>query len=94
MDRMRAARELVAIARMVAFHAEEEAEKVYQKAIKKPYWKEVSKKFPGYNAGKDTDAAVKWLRKQIADDFKSDYPDEEWTLVEAEITSKIHGGLT
>lgn len=88
------ARELVAVARLLAFHAEKEADKVYKKSLKRPYWKEVSEKFPDYNSGDDTDDAVKWIRNQIADDFKGDHSEEDWTLIEAELTSMIHGGLT
>lgn len=94
MDNLHIAREILAVARILAFHAEKEAQKVYKKSLDKSYWKEISKKFPDYNSGDDTDKAVKWLRGQIADDFKSDYSDEEWTLIEAELTSQIHGGLT
>ena len=79
----------------IAFDARNEAEEIYKKSLDRPYHKEVRKKFPGYNGGgKDTDSAVKWLRAQMEKGFRGDISSEEWTLIEAELTSMIHGGLT
>ena len=77
----------------LAFHSEEEAKKVYNASLNRPYWKEISQKFPEYNNGGTIDA-LKWVRNEIAKDFRNKYSEEEWVLIESELTSKIHGGLT
>ena len=56
------------------------------------YWKDISKKFPGYNSPdtKDNKDAI----NHIINGMKTKYPEKNWGEIEKDIRNKISGSLT
>lgn len=73
----------------------EDIDSFYQATLDDDYWKDVSKKFPGYNGPQDggnpvTHKAVDYIIAAM----KKKYPDQNWDEIEHLMRNKIKGGLT
>jgi len=79
---------------LVASSARSDAEEIYESSLKRPYWREVSRKFPKYNSDMKQEAdATDWILRRISHDFKRYYQDG-WSRIEYELMDMIQAGLT
>lgn len=94
MNRRTAACELRVIAGLLlGFHAEQEADKVYEQSLDDGCWQAAYKAYPDSNGSEATPAA-RHIIKCMKDKYGGDYSDTEWFLIEGELRSKVHAGLT
>ena len=85
----RVAFELVRVAKiLVAFDAEEEAQRVYDESLDDAYWKEVSGADP--NIVESVEYVVHFMGAKYADR----YLPEQWYLISNILRNKVFAGLT